>query len=103
MTKERDDLPSIATKVNGIYLDDVVPGYSTLNIIGREDYKKEILSDDTKADGAKLKSAPFEPKELTVEYTIKSSDFDSFDAAFDKLKSIIGSTDEADFVFNGER
>ena len=102
MTKERDDLPSIATKVNGIYLEDVVPGYNTLNIIGREDYKKEILSDDTKADGAKLKSAPFEPKELTVEYTIKSSDFDSFDAAFDKLKSIIGSTDEADFVFNGE-
>lgn len=39
---------------------------------------------------------------IPLEYTIKSSDFDGFDAVFDKLKSIIGSTDEADFVFNGE-
>lgn len=71
MTKERTDLSSIATKVNGVYLEDVIPGYSTLSVLGREEYKKEILSDDTRADGAKLKSAPFEPKELTVEYTIR--------------------------------
>ena len=39
--------PSEALKINGVYIEDVVPGYRTLNVTGREAMTPEIDMFDT--------------------------------------------------------
>lgn len=102
MAKERGDLSSIAIKVDGLYLEDIIPGYKTLNVKGREMLARKLDTYSVgSTDGETVKGDRYPARKIDVEFTIASLDFDSYQERFDRLMNIL-SADEVDVVFNGE-
>ncbi len=86
MSRERSDLAYNAFKINGVYLEDVVNGYRTLNSQGRETITKELILKETdRADGAVLTGSRFPQREIEIEYFIEAEDYGTFESKFESL------------------
>ena len=102
MTLERANLRNEAVKMDGSYIEDLLPGYSTLSTSGREalplDF--EAYSVGT-ADGDVIKYTRYPAREITVEFLLVGPDPSTLRERINHLANLL-SVDEADFVFNDE-
>lgn len=99
--RERSNLAYNAFKVNGVFWEDVIQGYHTLNTKGRETLEKSLILKETdRADGSKLTGSKYQQREIEVEYLITSDDY-SFDEKFEALMGLCNG-ENAQIIFNGE-
>lgn len=95
-------LPSEALQINGEYIENVIPGYRTLNVSGREALSREIASFETGvSDGETLKNTRYPARIITVTYQLIAASNAAFRDAFNKLASILN-VEDAELIFNDE-
>ena len=101
-TSEGITLPSEAMQINGEYLEDLVPGYKTLSVSGREALSPEIESFHTGIrDGSSRKSRRYPERIITVKYQLISKSNEEFREAYNKLGGVLN-TEDAQLVFRDE-
>ncbi len=67
--KERDNLSEIAVKINGEYIEDIIPGYKTMNVIGWWSVERELETEENHEVGVIVKEEYYPPRELIVEFS----------------------------------
>lgn len=96
-------LPSEALQINGEYIENLIPGYRTLNVKGREALSPDIVSYSTGVrDGSKLQSKRYPERIITVTYQLVSASNEDFRAAYNKLGAILD-VEDAELIFNDEQ
>lgn len=96
-------LPSEAVSINGTYLENIVSGYRTLYVKGRESLAVDLDTYSVgTANGEKVKGSKYPARTLTVGFQLLCDTNEEFRLRFNQLNNIL-SIGEADFVFNDER
>lgn len=100
--EEGSDLPSEALQINGEYLEDLIDGYLTLQVTGREALAKELTSFTTGIrDGSTLQSARYPERKIKIKYQLIAQTSEQFRDAFNLLGSLL-SLNESELVFADE-
>ena len=95
-------LPSEAVMINGVYLENVIDGYRTLYVKGRESLSPEIeLGEVGVRNGAYLKNKRFPARVLTIGYQIVAHSTGEFNLAFQKLNDYLN-VENAQIIFADE-
>lgn len=95
-------LPSEALQINGEYIENIIPGYRTLHVSGREALSRELTTFETgTSDGETMKSTRYPSRVITVTYQLVAASNEAFRDAFNKLASILN-TEEAELIFRDE-
>lgn len=95
-------LPAEALQINGEYIENLIDGYRTLSVSGREALGAELDTFETGVrDGARLKSRKYPPRTITVKYALNTRSSEEFRDAYNKLGGILNVKD-AELVFNDE-
>lgn len=96
-------LPSEALKINGIYIENEIPGYRTLHVRGREALSPEVETFETGArDGSTQKNRRFPARIITVTYQLAAASDSAFREAYNKLGGLLN-VDDAELIFNDEQ
>lgn len=97
-----ESLPAEALQVNGMWLDEVVPGYRTLSVSGRESISTEITElEQLTGDGNRYQYKRYKPRTIIVTYQLIARDSIEFRAAFNKLNALLDA-EEMHLVFADE-
>lgn len=100
--RERTELAYNAFKVNGVYFEDVITGYHTLNSSGRESLEKSlVLAETDRIDGSVLTGSKLPQREIEIEYLITSDDYGDFQNKFESLMKHCN-VENAQIIFNDE-
>ena len=95
-------LPSEALKLNNEYIENLIPGYRTLSVSGREAISPEIETFSTGIrDGSEMKYKRYPERIITVKYQLITDSPEAFRAAYTKLAYILDA-EEAELIFNDE-
>lgn len=94
-----NQLPAEAMLIDGQYIENLVPGYRTLQVGGRELLKQSATSNAIGiSDGETLEYVRNPSREITVGYQLIAADDDAFRTAFYKLSGILhGDTHQVSF------
>lgn len=94
-----NQLPAEAMLIDGQYIENLVPGYRTLQVGGRELLKQDAKSNPIGiSDGEMLEYVRNPSREITVGYQLIADDDDAFRTAFYKLSGILhGDTHQVSF------
>ena len=96
-------LPSEALKINGEYIENLISGYRTLSVAGREALSPDVVSYSTGVrDGSNLKSKRYPERIIVVTYQINAASNEAFREAYNKLGLILD-VEEAQLIFNDEQ
>lgn len=102
MALERQNLKNEAVKIDGSYIEDLIPGYTTMSSTGREALPLEFETYTVgSTDGERVKFTRYPARTITVEYFIVAADSSALQDKLNHLANLL-SVDEADFVFNDE-
>lgn len=95
-------LPSEALKINGQFIENLIQGYRTLNVTGREALTAELDYFETGIrDGSKLKSKRYPARTITVTYQLIAESNEAFREAYNQLGRILN-VEDAELIFNDE-
>ncbi len=96
-------LPSEALSINGEYIENLIPGYRTLNVTGREALSPDVLTYETGLrDGATLQGKKYPARIIVVTYQLNAQDNKAFRDAYNMLGKVLDVTD-ALLIFNDEQ
>ncbi len=96
-------LPSEALQINGEYIEDLIPGYRTLNVKGREALSPDVTTYETGVrDGSILKGKRYPARIITVYYQLMAESNEAFRDAYNQLGKILDVTN-AKLIFNDEQ
>lgn len=96
-------LPAEALSLNGEYIENLIPGYQTLHVSGRESYVQE--NNDIEVGmhhGTFLSGRHYPAREITVTFQLLCSSNAAFRQAFNKLNQILD-VENAKLIFNDEQ
>lgn len=100
---EGNILPSEALQINGEYIENIIPGYRTLNVVGREALSPEVATYTTGgSDGSRIKSSRFPERIITITYQLMTKSNTEFREAYNKLAAVLN-VKEAELIFNDEQ
>ena len=101
-TSESTWLPSEALKINGSYIENIIAGYRTLSVSGREALSPELNTYETGTrDGSRLKSKRYPARIITVTYQLKADSSKDFRSKYNKLAEILN-VEDAELIFRDE-
>lgn len=101
-TWEGTSLPSEALKINGEYIENLIAGYRTLTVEGREALSPEITTVETGArDGSSLKGKRYPARTIRITYQLIAATSEDFRAAYNQLAQILD-VEDAELIFNDE-
>lgn len=101
-TSEGVSLPSEALQINGEYIENLVTGYRTLTVAGREALSPEVTTYETGIrDGSTLKGKKYPARIITITYQLIASTNEEFREAYNKLASVLDVQD-AELIFADE-
>jgi len=96
-------LPAEALKINGEYIENLIDGYRTLSVEGREALSSELSTYETGTrDGAGLLSKRYPARTIIIKYQLITKSAEEFREAYNKLASILN-VEEAELIFNDEQ
>lgn len=102
VTPQTPSLPAEAVSINGTYLENIIDGYRTLYVKGRESLGINLNTYSVgTADGERVKGRRYPARTLTVGFQLLCPTDEEFRLRFNQLNNIL-SLDEADFIFNDE-
>lgn len=94
--------PAEAVSINGVYLEDIISGYQTLSVSGRESLEGAVESlENTASSGAFFLSKRYPSRTITVRYRIAAQNSQAFREAYNKFNEVL-SQEEATFIFDDE-
>ena len=94
--------PQSAFKCNGVFFEDVVPGYHTLNTRNRYLIERAVnMTESTTTDGAVIRQTRYPAREIEVEYMIEGANWDEFQTRYKLLMEQLNKKD-AQIIFNGD-
>lgn len=77
------NLPSEALEFNGEYIEEMIPGYRTLHVRGREMIGNELTDMEVGiTDGSRYQYRRYLPRTITVTYQLMAETNEKFRAAF---------------------
>lgn len=95
-------IPSEALKINGEFIENLIPEYRTLYVKGREALSPELdFFEVGTRDGSIRKNKRFPARIIIIGYQIKANSNEGFREAYNKLGSILNVND-AELIFNDE-
>ena len=95
-------LPSEALMINGEYIENLIPGYRTLTVSGREALSPEIETYETGIrDGSTLQNKRYPARIITVQYQLIAESNEAFREAYNQLGGILN-VEEAELIFADE-
>ena len=95
-------LPSEAMKINGEYIENLIPEYRTLTVEGREALSREIETYEVGSrNGSEMKGARYPARTIRVTYQLRCASNEDFRAAYNKLAGIL-SVENAELIFEDE-
>ena len=95
-------LPSEALQINGEYIENMIDGYRTLTVSGREAMTQEIETYGIGVrDGEKFKSRRYPARTITVTYRMMADSAEDFREKYNLLGSILN-VQEAELIFADE-
>lgn len=95
-------LPSEALKINGEYIENLIPGYRTLTVEGREALSPEVATYKTGIrDGSLMSGKRYPARTIRVTYRLLCGSNEDFRTAFNKLGGILDVKD-AELIFDDE-
>lgn len=96
-------LPSEALMINGEYIENLIPGYRTLNVAGRESLSPEIETFTTGVrDGSTKLSRRYPERIITITYQLVAKTNEAFREAFNTLAKVLN-VEDAELIFNDEQ
>lgn len=96
-------LPSEAMMINGQYIEDLISGYRTLRVSGREALSPDVGEIEVGIrDGSALERKRYPSRIIIVEYQLMAESNEAFRDAFNQLGKILD-VKEAELIFNDER
>lgn len=96
-------LPSEALKINNEYIENLISGYRTLTVSGREALSPEIVTETTGIrDGSIMKSKRYPERIIIVKYQLITDSPEAFREAYTKLAYILD-VEDAELIFNDEQ
>lgn len=96
-------LPAEALLLNGEYIENLISGYRTLSVSGREALSVEIETYSTGVrDGDQIHSKRYPARTIIVKYMLKAASNGAFREAYNQLGKILNVTD-AQLIFNDEQ
>lgn len=96
-------LPSEALRINGEYIENLIPGYRTVQVEGREALSPDVVTHDIGIrDGSQLKSKRYPERIIVVTYQLMAHSNEEFREAYNKLASILD-VENAELIFNDEQ
>lgn len=99
---ESAPLPSEALKINGQFIEEVIPGYRTLSVSGRDGLSAELGVYETGVrNGSSVKHKRYPAREIIVRYQIITDSANDFREAYNKLAGILN-VEDAQLIFNDE-
>ncbi|MBW7985196.1 distal tail protein Dit [Lactobacillus helveticus] len=81
--------PIEAVCFNGHWLDDEIEAFETLNVEGRNDFKRSINAQELSEDGSIYLSSRIPAKQLKINFYWKTQNIEAYNAELKKLKSIL--------------
>ena len=95
-------LPSEALQINGQYIENLIQGYRTLNVTGREALSAEVDYFETGVrDGSQLRSRRYPARIITVSYQLIAESSEAFREAYNQLGRLLN-VEDAELIFNDE-
>lgn len=96
------DLPAEALSINGTYIENVIPGYRTLTVSGRETMAQEIKEAEVgRHDGAFFQYRRYPTRDIVVKYQILAGSNSAYREAFIKLNELLD-FEEGQLIFADE-
>lgn len=100
--RQKAALPSEALRLNGEYIEELIPGYRTLYVLGRELLNAEIETFETGIrDGSSKKSRKYPERTITVGYQLITKSPEEFRAAYNTLTTLLD-VEDAELIFDDE-
>lgn len=97
-----NDLPAEAMSINGQYIENLIPGYRTLTVSGRESIEAELSTLEASCrDGNVYQRRRYLPRTLVVQYQLIAQTAEVFAALHTQLLSIL-SAEQAQIIFADE-
>ena len=95
-------LPSEALQINGEYIENLIEGYRTLHVAGREALSPDLNTFETGVrDGAGVKGKRYPARTIVVTYQLIADTPEAFRSAYNKLGAILD-VENAKLIFNDE-
>lgn len=96
-------LPSEALRINGEYIENLIEGYRTLTVSGREALSPDVYSIETGSrDGTRLQKKRYPERIIVVQYRLSAKSNEAFREAYNKLGRILD-VEEAELIFEDEK
>lgn len=101
--KIKELLPSCAFQVNGTFIEDMIPGYHTLNADGQKNLiEKELFTADANVrSGATFINSRYPERTIKIEYFIEGTGWEDLQDKYTKLMKVLDMED-VQIIFNGE-
>lgn len=97
------NLPSEALQINGEYIENIISGYRTLYVSGREALSPELATLETGIrNGSMLQSKRYPARTIIVGYKLEADSNKAFRDAYNQLNSILN-VEEAELIFADEQ
>ena len=95
-------LPAEALQLNGEYIENIIDGYRTLQVSGREALSQELESYEVGIrDGSRLKSRRYPARTITITYQILADSPEDFREKYNQLGRILN-VEDAEMIFADE-
>lgn len=95
-------LPSEALKLNSEYIENLIPGYRTLSVSGREALSPELSTYESGVrDGSSLLNRRYPARTIVVKYQLIAETNEAFREAYNQLGKILN-VENAEMIFNDE-
>lgn len=97
-----DDLPAEAMSFNGSYIENLITGYRTLNVEGRESGICEVIETSrAREHGSIYRGKRYPAKNLRVRFKLEAPDAATFESRFTALNGILDA-EQAELIFRDE-
>ena len=101
-TSEGVSLPSEALKINGEYIENLIEGYRTLTVEGREALSPEVATYETGIrDGSTMKGKRYPARVIRITYQLIAASNEAFREAYNKLAAVLD-VEDAELIFDDE-
>ena len=101
-TSEGVSLPSEALKINGEYIENLIEGYRTLTVEGREALSPEVGTYETGIrDGSTMRGKRYPARVIRITYQLIATSDEAFREAYNKLAAILD-VEDAELIFDDE-
>lgn len=94
-------IPTSAMSYDGTWLEELIEGYQTLAVEGREMYSLSFESQEMQVGGV-ITNVKYPPRELTIKYKLEDRDPQVLQEKFDTLKAFLIRQKDVSIIFNDD-